>query len=207
MVEARVCVGVCGTEGRSCTCPRHIDYKDFCLICGQVRQSSLSCSLNIAFFSDVGWVKSFLAAGKSQPTFFKISWSYQMVFCITQERTSNCILKGFLWEFVRPLWSLDVVQLRVTVRCWNVGENCVPIGDFFFSWFKMDRSGEISEKNLCRDRMCNAATYGWCADWACVTLASKITFVQHRSEDHDEDIVNLGHNENLANADEERSTV
>ena len=55
--------------------------------------------------------------------------------------------------------------------------------------------------------MCNAATDGWCADWACVTPAPKITSVQHISEDHDEDIVNSEHNENLANTAEVRSTV
>ena len=55
--------------------------------------------------------------------------------------------------------------------------------------------------------MCNAATDGWCADWACVTPAPKITSVQRLSEDHDKDIVKLEHNENLATTAEGRSTV
>ena len=42
------------------------------------------------------------------------------------------ILKVSLWELVRPLLSPDVViQLRVTARCWNIGETYGPFGAFF----------------------------------------------------------------------------
>ena len=52
----------------------------------------------------------------------------------------DSILKGSLWEHVRLL--LSQVQLRVTARCWNIGENCGPFGAFFLSLLKLDRSGE-----------------------------------------------------------------
>ena len=41
----------------------------------------------------------------------------------------DSILKGSSWELFRPLLSPDVVvQLRVTARCWNIGENYGPFG-------------------------------------------------------------------------------
>ena len=102
----------------------------------------------------------------------------------------------------------------MTAQCWNIRENYGPFGAFFLSILKMDRSGEESrdmvtlrKKNMLRDWMCTAATDGWCADWACVTPVPKITSVHHINEDHDEDIVNLKHDENLANAAKGRSTV
>ena len=55
--------------------------------------------------------------------------------------------------------------------------------------------------------MCNAATDGRCADWACVTPEPKVTSVQHFGEDHDEGTVNLEQNERWANTAEGRSTV
>ena len=55
----------------------------------------------------------------------------------------DSILKGSLWEFFRPLVSPDaVIQLRVTARCWNIGEDYGPFGAFFLSLLKLDRSGE-----------------------------------------------------------------
>ena len=55
----------------------------------------------------------------------------------------DIVLKGSLWELVRPLLSPDVVvQLRVTSRCWNMLENYGPFGAFFLSLLKLDRSGE-----------------------------------------------------------------
>ena len=46
----------------------------------------------------------------------------------------DSILKGSSWELVRPLLSPDVViQLRLTARCWNIGENYGPFGAFFLS--------------------------------------------------------------------------
>ena len=79
------------------------------------------------------------------------------------------ILKGSLWEFVRPYLSPDVVvQLRVTVQCWNIGENHGPVGAFFLSLLKLDRRSEDSsdmvtlrQKNMLRDWMSNAAMDGW----------------------------------------------
>ena len=57
----------------------------------------------------------------------------------------------------------------------------------------------LRTKKKLREWMCNAATDGWCADWACVTPAPITTSVQHISKDHDEDIVNLEHHEKMAN--------
>ena len=75
----------------------------------------------------------------------------------------------------------------------------------------MDWSGEenrdmvtLRTKKKLREWMCNAATDGWCADWACVTPAPLTTSVQLISKDHDEDIVNLEHYEILPKG---RSTV
>ena len=65
----------------------------------------------------------------------------------------------------------------------------------------------LRKKNMLRDWMSNAATDGWCADWACVTLAPTTISVQHICEDHEEDTVHLEHHENLANTVEARSTV
>ena len=100
---------------------------------------------------------------------------------------------GALWEFVRFYLSPDVVvQLRVTARCWNIGENCGPFGAFFFSLLEMDRSGEESrdmvtlrKKDMLREWVCNAATDGWCADWACVAQEPKVTFVHKIGGDED----------------------
>ena len=55
--------------------------------------------------------------------------------------------------------------------------------------------------------MCIAAPDGWCADWACVTLEPKVTFLQYMSEDHDEDTVYLKQTEILSNTAEVRGTV
>ena len=50
-------------------------------------------------------------------------------------RGMESIFKGSLWELVRPHLSPDVVvQLRVTARCWNIGENYGPFGAFFFPY-------------------------------------------------------------------------
>ena len=84
------------------------------------------------------------------------------------------ILKGSLWEFVRPYLSPDVVvQLRVTVQCWNIGENYGLFRAFFL--LKLDRRSEDSsdmetlrKMNMLRDWMSDAAMDG-CTDWACVT--------------------------------------
>ena len=102
----------------------------------------------------------------------------------------------------------------MTARCWNIGENYGPFGAFFLSILKLDGSGEKSrdvvisrKKNMLREWMCNAATNGWCADWACVTPEPKVTSVQQKGEDHDEDTENLEQKEILANTAEGRSTV
>ena len=71
----------------------------------------------------------------------------------------DSILKGSLWEFVRPDLSPDaVVQLRVTAQCWNTGENYGPFGVFFLSPLKLDRRSEgsgdmmtLRKKNMLRD--------------------------------------------------------
>ena len=47
--------------------------------------------------------------------------------------------------------------------------------------------------------MSNAATDGWCADWACVTPAPMTISVQHPCEDHAGDTVPSEHHENLVN--------
>ena len=60
---------------------------------------------------------------------------------------------------------------------------------------------------MLKDSMHNAATDGRCTDWACVTLASKTTSVQHTCEDHDEDTMHLEDQENLAKMVEGRSIV
>ena len=44
---------------------------------------------------------------------------------------------------------------------------------------------------MLRDWMRDVATDGWCADWACVTMAPTTISVQHISEDHNEDTVHL----------------
>ena len=53
-------------------------------------------------------------------------------------RGMDGILKGSLWELVRPHLSPDVVvQLRVTARCWNIGEKYGTFGAFlplYSSW-------------------------------------------------------------------------
>ena len=107
-----------------------------------------------------------------------------------------------------------MVQLRVTARCWNIGENYGPFGAFFLSLLKWNRRGEDSsdvvtqrKKNMLWDWMSNAATDGWCADWACVTPAPKTISVQHTCEDNGDDTVHLEHHENLANTVEGRNTV
>ena len=127
----------------------------------------------------------------------------------------DSILKGSLWELVRPHSSPDVVaQLRVTARCGNIGEKYEPFGAFFISLLKFDRRGEKSPdmvklrtKDMLRDWMRHAATDGWCADWACVTPATTTISVHHTCEDHDEDTVHLENHEMLANTVEWRSTV
>ena len=98
----------------------------------------------------------------------------------------DSILTGSLWELDRPHLSPDVVvQLRVTARCWNIGEKYGPFGAFFLYLLKLDRRGEDSsdmvtlrKKNMLRDWMCHAATDGWCTDWTCVTPALKTKSVQ-----------------------------
>ena len=66
----------------------------------------------------------------------------------------------------------------------------------------------LRKKNMLRDRMSNATTHGWCADWTCVvTLAPTTISVQHICEDRDEDTMHLEHHEILANTVEKRSTV
>ena len=97
------------------------------------------------------------------------------------------ILKGSLWEFVRHHLSPDVVvQQRVAARCWNIGENYGPFGAFFLSILKLDRRSEDSsdmmtlrKKNMLGDWISNAATDGWCTDWACVTPAPMTISVEH----------------------------
>ena len=125
------------------------------------------------------------------------------------------ILKGSLWEFLRPYLSPDVVvQLRVTAQCWNIGENYGPFGAFFLSQLKLDRRSEDSsdtatlrKKNMLRNWVSNAATDVWCADCACVTPAPKTISVQHSCVDHDGDNAPSGHHENLANTIGGRNTV
>ena len=64
---------------------------------------------------------------------------------------------------------------------------------------KLDRpSGEgssdmvtLRKQNVLRDWMCNAATDGWCVEWACETPAPKTLSVQHKCEDHDQDTMKL----------------
>ena len=85
--------------------------------------------------------------------------------------------KGFFVGTCSPSFaSVIVVQLRVTARCWNFGENYGPFGAFFLSLLKLDRIGEDSsdmvalrKSSWLRDWISNAATDGRCADWACVT--------------------------------------
>ena len=102
----------------------------------------------------------------------------------------------------------------MTAQCWNIGENHGHFGAFFLSPLKFDRRSEDSsdmatlwKKNMLRDWVSNAATDGWCTDWACVAPAPMITFVQYGCEDHAENTVIWEQNENLANTVEVRSTV
>ena len=60
---------------------------------------------------------------------------------------------------------------------------------------------------MLRDWMSNAATDGWCTDWACVTPAPMTISVQHLCEDHDGDTVPSEHHENLANTVGDCDTV
>ena len=118
------------------------------------------------------------------------------------------ILKGSFWECVRP--PDVVVQLRVTAQCWNIGENYGPFSAFFLSHRRSEDSSDmmtLRKKNMLRDWMSNAATDGWCTDWACVTPAPMTISVQHLCEDHDADTVPSEHHENLANTVGECDTV
>ena len=84
-------------EGRACTCGMRVE-RSVCLS---------------------------MIAGTSQPMFFNISCSLPEGFPMlhTGEQGMDSILKGSIWELVRLLLSPDVVvQLRVTARCWNIGE-------------------------------------------------------------------------------------
>ena len=60
---------------------------------------------------------------------------------------------------------------------------------------------------MLRDWVRNAATDGWCIDWACATPAPMTMTVQHLCEDHDGDTAPSGHHDNLANTIGGRSTV
>ena len=107
-----------------------------------------------------------------------------------------------------------MIQLRVTARCWNIEDNYGPFGAFFLSFFKMDQCGEESsdmvtlrKKDMLREWVCNAATEGWCADWACVAPEPKVTYVQQTSGDYDEDAVILEHKKLLAETEKQASLL
>ena len=145
----------------------------------------------------------------------RFSSNYQKVLLYRGWRGMDNLLKDSLWELVRPHFSPDVVvQLCVTARCWNIGENCGPFGAFLLSLSRLDRRGEDSsdmvthrKKNMHRDWRSNAATDGWCADWACVTPAPKTISVQHICEDHEDDTVSSEHHDKLASTVGMRNTV
>ena len=78
----------------------------------------------------------------------------------------------------------------------------------------MNRSGEESrdmvtlrKKDTLKEWVCNAATDGWCADWACVAPETKITSVQHTGGDYDEDAVFLEQKNFLAEAERQATLL
>ena len=111
----------------------------------------------------------------------------------------DCILKVSLCELVP---SSFVSRCRETASSdssvlEHLGE-LLPLWCFLPLFIKDELGGEgsremvtLRQKNMLRDWMCDAATDGWCAEWACVTPEPKVTSVQHIGGDYDEDAVFL----------------